>query len=413
MSPHDAPSAAYDMLVVGAGPAGLMAALSAARQDARVLVCEQMPKPGLKLLATGGGRCNLTNTLDTDAFMAAFGRSGRFMQPALAAMDSAGLRGVLEGLGVASDCPDGFHVYPASNKSSDVLRALLRACDTAGVARRDNCAVRTLRVRDGAVTGVETPSGAIPARCVVLACGGRSYPELGATGSGYALASAVGHTIVEPLPVLVSLHTRELWPGNCAGVSLPSVRAWIELPRQPKSGCRGDLLFTHRGVSGPAILDLSRDVVPLLNDLGEVPIRIALKESVPVAGWRTQGSRLVRTLLAQQVPASLAQALLDVAGVPEDTPAAELRREHEESLTQLLEALPLTVTGAGGFDEAIVTRGGVSLREINPETLGSKCVRGLHFAGEIIDLDGPCGGFNLTWAFSSGNLAGASAARRA
>lgn len=396
-----------NVLIIGAGPAGLMAALAAARHGTKVILCEQMPKPGLKLLATGGGRCNITNTSTPDAFMEAFGRNGRFMQPALELMNADRLRALLAELGVATSSPDGFHVYPSSNKSSDVLRALLDACDRAGVERRTNCAVRSLIIKDGAICGIETADAAINADAVILACGGRSYPELGATGTGYELARAAGHTIADPLPVLVSLHTEEHWPHACTGVSMPNVRAWVDLPRQSKSGCTGDLLFTHRGVSGPVILDLSRDVVPLLARHGQVPIRVALNVNVSASRWRTRdGGRLVRKLLGEHMPASLAKALMDVAGIREHTAAATLTREQEKALGELLEAIPLTIASAGGFDEAIVTRGGVSLREVNPRTLESRLVKGLFFAGELLDLAGPCGGFNLQWAFSSGNLAG-------
>ena len=396
-----------DVLVIGAGPAGFMAAISAARSGACVLLLEQMPKPGLKLLATGGGRCNITNTLPPDQFMDAFGRSGRFMQPALHLLDSERLRAFLAEHGVPTSSPDGLHVYPTSNKSSDVLNALLKACDMAGVERRTNCAVRSLIIKDGSISGVETADAIINAGTVIMACGGRSYPELGATGTGCELARAVGHKIIDPLPILVSLHTREPWPRDCTGISLPNVRAWIDLPRQSKSGCTGDLLFTHRGVSGPVILDLSREVVPLLKKQAQVPIRIALKSNIRVERWRAgDGSRVVRKLLNEQLPASLADTLLTIAGIPKHTGAANLKREQEEALSELLHALPLTITSAGGFDEAIVTRGGVSLREVDPKTLESRLIKNLFFAGEILDLDGPCGGFNLQWAFSSGALAG-------
>lgn len=395
------------VLIIGAGPAGLMAAISAARCGSHVLLLEQMPKPGLKLLATGGGRCNVTNTLPPDAFMAAFGRNGRFIQPALDLLDSERLRAFLAEYDVPTSSPDGLHVYPSSNKSSDVLNALLKICDTTGVERRTNCAVRSLVIKDESISGVETADAIINAGTVIMACGGRSYPKLGATGSGYDLARSVGHTITDPLPVLVSLHTREPWPRDCTGISLPNVRAWIDLPRQSKSGCTGDILFTHRGVSGPVILDLSREVVPLLKKHGQVPIRIALKPEIRVERWRAgDGSRVVRKLLSEQLPASLADILLTIAGIPKHTGVANLKREQEEALSELLHALPLTITSAGGFDEAIVTRGGVSLREVDPKTLESRLIKNLFFAGEILDLDGPCGGFNLQWAFSSGALAG-------
>lgn len=404
----------FDVIVVGAGPAGLMAALSAASAGRHVGLCEQMPRAGMKLLSTGGGRCNITNTLDRGPFMAAFGRHGRFMEPALSQLTSQDLRDFMAGLGVPTIAPDGFHVYPASESAADVQQALLREATRRGITLMLDTRVETLRTKDHAVRGLETNRGFIDAPRVILACGGRSYPRLGATGSGYALAAQAGHTIVEPLPVLVPLATREEWPGRCAGISLPNVEAWIDLPRVRGTRLSGGLVFTHHGVSGPPILDLSREAVPLLHKNGHVPIRIALLPGRTHTAWlelfaawqHDQGRRMVVKLLGELLPARLAETLAAVATVDTSVCAAEFARPARENLAGLLSGCPLTVTSTGDFNDAMVTRGGISLKEVDPHTLQSVIIKGLFFAGEILDLDGPCGGYNLQWAFSSGRLAG-------
>ena len=252
----------------------------------------------------------------------------------------------------------------------------------------------------------------------MLATGGKSYPDLGATGSGYGLATRAGHTITTPLPVLVPLVTRETWPRELSGVSLRQVHVWIDLPRRQKCRYTGDMLFTQTGVSGPAILDLSRDVVPLLQKHGDVPIRLDLQPETTAEQWKARfdewqsahGRKKIVNLLDQHLPASLARMVLRLAVIAEDVHAASFSRPQRDAVLGLVTRLPLAVKSAGGFDNAMVTRGGVSLREVDPKTLQSRKIRGLFFAGEILDLDGPCGGYNLQWAFSSGWLAGTGAA---
>jgi predicted Rossmann fold flavoprotein len=412
--------ASVNVVVVGAGPAGMMAAIAAAEEGGRVIVCEQMARPGLKLLATGGGRCNLTNTLGADEIMTRFGRQGRFMQPALANMDSRGLRRFFGGLNVPTVAPDGFHVYPASFSSATVQGALVRRCAQLHIEQRTGLRVTGLCVQDSSVRGVETPRGGLSALSVIVATGGRSYPKFGATGGGYELARQAGHTVIEPQPVLTSLHTRETWPRSCTGISIPQAHIRIDLPGCRRSGIVDDVLFTHKGVSGPAILDLSREVIPRLRQLSEVPIRINLRPGMSTAGWRaifdrwqkSGGRNRVHNLAESLFAASLAAVAIQQAGIPRDLCAATMNRAQREALAGFLTSAPLTVVGAGGFDEAMATRGGICLREIKPGTLESKLTRGLYFAGEVVDLDGPCGGFNLQWAFSSGRLAGTAAGGR-
>jgi predicted Rossmann fold flavoprotein len=264
---------------------------------------------------------------------------------------------------------------------------------------------------------VKTNHGLVAAGAVVLASGGKSYPALGATGAGYDLARSVRHTIVAPVPALVGLVTAERWPASLAGVSLSSARVWIDLPKVGKAGRTGDVLFTHGGISGPAVLDLSGEVSQLLTEHKTVPVRLEVVAARPRAAWlaeldrwdHTDGTKLVRLMLGASMPAALVQIVLKQAGVDGETRCAHLARPAREAIAAMLGGMELTVTRTEGFERAIVTRGGVSLKEVDPRTLQSRLVAGLYLAGEVLDLDGACGGYNLQWAFSSGRLAGQSA----
>jgi predicted Rossmann fold flavoprotein len=403
-----------DLAIVGAGAAGQLAAIAAAENGKRVVLLEQMPKPGMKLLATGGGRANLTTMRGQDEIAQAFGRQGRFIGPALNSLDPAAFRELMSRLGVETIVDNDGRVYPASQRAADVQAALRRRMEQLNVGIRLGCRVSRLWLEDGQLVGVETSDARISARRVVLACGGRSWSKLGGTGGGYSLARQAGHSLVPPTPALVPLITKERWAHKLAGVSLSKARVWIALPKHGKAGITGDVLFTHRGISGPAVIDLSGTVSELLQHVESVPIRIELVAGVNDAQWgrkleawrATHGKRAVSTLLRDELPASLASLLCRQAGVGDDVTAAELPAIGRQELAQHLGALPLTVTGTEGFETAFVTRGGVKLKEVDPQTLESRLLPGLYLAGELLNLDGPTGGFNLQWAFASGWLAG-------
>ena len=416
-----AAEAGFEVLVVGAGAAGQMAAISAAEQGRRVGLLEQMDRPGLKILASGGGRCNLTNLVTTEEFINAFGRSGRFMDPALQLMGPSGLRTFMDRLGLPTVAPDGCHVYPAGGRAIEVQAALRRRLDELGVELHTRTEVIRLRVESGRPCGVETKTGQrFAGKRVVLACGGRSWPRLGGTGGGYALAEQAGHKRVEPLPALVPLVTRETWPSRLAGVSLSKARVRIARPGHSRAGLVGDVLFTHRGVSGPVVLNLSGTVASLLRGRGPVPLRIELIAGMDAKRWvhrldewrREAGRRGVASVLRGYLPASVGGLLVELAGVNERTPVSQLTAEQRDTLADLLGGIELTVTDTEGFEVAFVTRGGVALGEVRPETLESRRLPGLYLAGEILNLDGPCGGYNLQWAFASGYLAGRCVAQR-
>jgi predicted Rossmann fold flavoprotein len=408
-----------DIAVVGAGPAGQAAAIAAGRAGRRVIVLERMQSPALKLLASGGGRCNVTRDEPAGDVMAQLGPQGRFAAEALRLMGPGELRQWLSELGVPTRV-EGVGVYPASNKASDVQDALGAELARLGASIQTGAEVTGLEITDGRARGVRLASGeCVEASAVVLACGGRGWPALGGSDLGYVLARQAGHRIVVPTPALVALETAEDWPWRLAGVSLPDAAVRVERRGEPKEPTCGGVLFTHRGVSGPAVLDISGRVGQLLAQDGQpVTLRLRLTGEGDAAAWSRRfqqwrsgsGARQVRSLLAAEVPAALAEVLCELAGAGAAQQASQLSAPQSRSLAELLTALPLTVSATEGFARAMATRGGVALKEVDPRTLASRLVGGLSFAGELLDLDGPCGGFNLTWAFASGTLAGLSAA---
>ena len=404
-------------VVIGAGPAGLMAAMAAAEAGCRVDVFEQLPQAGAKLLASGGGKCNVTNVLPPSGFAERFGRQGRFMLPALSTMTPENLRLFFAGHGVPMIVEDGFHYFPESGRAADVLNVLLRQCDLLKVNIHVSARITRLAIADGRVTGVVTPDGTAAADRVIVACGGRGYPKLGGGTSGYALAEQAGHEIVEPLPGLTGLRTVETWPAQCSGISFSSVTAFIDLPKYRKKSSAGDLLFTHHGISGPAVIDFAGEISQLLKTIQAVPLSVNLFAGRTPQYWmdlfdewqRGNGRKHIRNLLSMHVPAALADIICGLAGNIGDVKAAEFNAAGRENICRLLTAMPFTIKATEGWDKAMVTRGGISLKKVNPDTLESRLVQGLFFAGEVLDLDGPCGGYNLQWAFSSGFLAGKSA----
>lgn len=404
--------------IIGAGAAGLMAARAAARAGARTFVFEQLPQAGTRLLATGGGRCNFTNTLDAREFILRFGAQSRFVAPALKALPPDGLRRLFDSLGVPSLSPDGFHVLPRSESARSVRDTLRRDCEHAGVEFRFNCRVERLETRQGNVSGILTASGRLPVSRAILSAGGASYPNLGGGESGFDLARKVGHTIAPLCPALVPLVTTEIWPEILAGVTVPQVAVSLPGHNDPRAVARGNLLFTHQGISGPAVLDISGLVASqlLLSAPAAVAIDLVPGQSADtlrkdMAARKTDhGAKLAPAMLAPLFPAALARIVLHAARIAPDTQTARITSEQLLRLIGLLKGLPLAISGTEGWDKAMATRGGVRREEVNPKTMQSRIVRGLFFAGEVLDVDGPCGGFNLHWAFASGRLAGLSAA---
>lgn len=403
-----------DLIIVGAGPAGMMAAITAARHGHSVLLLEKLPAVGAKLRASGGGRCNLSNTLDLDAFISRFDREGKFMIPALRAFDSSALRAFLQEIGVETHAPDGFRVFPVTHAATTVVAALEAELRRAGVELRCSQSVTGLDFLDGRVAGVTTLAGRLLAENVVLAAGGLGYPSLGAGGDGFRMAREAGHTVTELFPAMLPLKTRETWVGNCRADTIGKATIRIDLPHASKVRAVGDLIFTADGIRGPVVLDVAREITPLLARHGSVPLLVNLAKGMneeELQGFlkRARMKHPEGTILdhlAGVLPVPLRRELCALAGVDAVQRFQEIPGEARARLLRLLAWTPLTVIGHEGFAQAMITRGGVSLKEVRPETLESRKIPGLFFCGEILDLDGPCGGFNLQWCFSSGYLAG-------
>ena len=403
----------YDTIIVGGGPAGLVSAIFAARNGQRAKVLERLNSPGKKLLATGGGHCNLTNTLPLEPFARNFGKQWRFTMPAFQSFNPQQLREFFSGIGVETENPDGFHVFPVSNKASDVLYALVSECGKLGVEILYGKPVRQLITDNGKIRGVLTDSGEMNAGKVIIASGGKSYSSLGSDGSGYRIAKLAGHRITEPVPALVEIHCSEKWPGSCSGIALKKIRIDVFPPKRPAEFSEGDFLFTHSGISGPAALNISGTVSEMLRENNSAEVFVNFFPEKSVSDWlndfeqwqRKDGRKHLSKIISEYLPRRLAEIFCSESGC-ENTEASRLSRTSREKLSSMLSKCRLQIKGTAGFDKAMVTRGGVSLKEINPQTMESRIVEGLYFAGEVIDIDGPCGGFNLQWAFSSGHLAG-------
>jgi len=397
--------------IIGAGPAGLAAACAASAAGNRCVVFEQLSSPGAKLLASGGGKCNVTNVLGKEEFAKKFGSQWRFMLPALNEFFGGNLLDFFADRGVKLVARDGFHYFPETESARDVLNLFLEEIKSADGYVKCSAKVASLIIDSGIVKGVRFADGTeFAADAVIIATGGKSYPALGGRGAGYVFAESAGHKITELFPAMTGVHTAETWVHNCAGIALDDVITYIDLPKWRKNQFRGELLFTHNGFSAFAILDMAGSVAKLLSKNPTVPLRINFTPELTrdeweknFAFWRQKhGTKKVVSLLSEYLPRKVASALVG----DDDVIAARLRGRDQEALLEKVINSPFTLTATDLWDKAMVTEGGVSLKELSPDTLESKLVSGLYFAGEVLDLTGPCGGYNITWALASGMLAG-------
>ncbi len=404
----------YDLIVIGAGAAGMMTAITAARAGRSVLLLEKLSKIGAKLKATGGGRCNLTNTLDNETFMSHFGREGRFMTPALDAFDYKALITFFKEIGVESHAPDGFRVFPLTHSSSTIIHAMQDEMQRLGVKVLCSQRVVSLEHNGEQIIGVKTESNTFEAKNVVIATGGKGYPLLGAEGDGYPLAESVGHKVTELYPAMMPLKVKEKWVDTCRADTLAKVAMHVDMKKYKKLHAKGDLIFTKEGIRGPVVLDFSREITPLLSKFSEVPLLANFTKGMNEEQIRLHFKKLLLkdphqntlALLLTLLPESVSLALCTLSDVDPALNLAKQNGEKRARLYRLLAWTPLTVSGHDGFKMAMITRGGVTLKEIDPCTMQSKKLKGLYFCGEVINLDGPCGGYNLQWSFASGHLAG-------
>jgi hypothetical protein len=404
----------YDVIVVGAGAAGLIAAITAARRGNTVLLLEKLSKIGSKLKATGGGRCNLTNTLSNEEFMARFGREGRFMTPALSAFDHKALIAFFAEIGVESHAPDGYRVFPLSHSSLSIITALEEEMARLDITLITDSRVERLEHNGEHVCGVSTANQSFYASNVIIATGGLGYPQLGAEGDGFAIASDVGHKVSELFPAMMPLRTRETWVAECRADTIPKVEIRVDLPKAKNIRASGDLIFTQNGIRGPVVLDISRDITPLIEKFGSVPLLINMTKGFNEEQILTHikkeidrnPEQSVLTHIMTLLPESLSRAICSLADADPQKGFNRLEGSVRDRLLKLLAWTPLTIIGHDGFKMAMITRGGVSLKEIRPESMESKILSGLYFCGEVMNLDGPCGGYNLQWSFASGYVAG-------
>jgi predicted Rossmann fold flavoprotein len=409
------------VIVVGAGPAGLLAAGEAAAAGAQVLLLEKMGSPGRKLAITGKGRCNITNDTPLADFITHFGRDGRFLRQAFSRYFTEDLIEFLRSLGIETVTQRGNRVFPASNRALDVVEALTAWVRTVGVEILPGTQVARLEVAEGRISGVKPggPRQPLPADAVVIATGGASYPKTGSTGDGYDLACDAGHKITPIRPALVPLETAGKTAAALMGLSLRNANVSVWADGKKQSAMFGEMLFAHFGLTGPVILSLSSLVVDLLRDKRQVVVSIDLKPALDEQKLDARlqrdmdslGKSPVSALVKGLLPRTLIPVCLDQTGLDSAKSCSQVSGKERRKLGAWLKDFRFTVTGHRPLSEAIITAGGVHLKEINPRTMESKKLPGLYFAGEVLDLAADTGGYNLQAAFSTGWLAGRSAAQ--
>ncbi len=410
----------YDVIVVGAGPAGLLAAGHAAELGAKVLVLEKMYAPGRKLLITGKGRCNVTNEAPISEFITHIFPDGRFLRSAFANFFSHDIIELLAHYGVACTLERGGRYFPESNQSADILNALMKWVGDLNVEIRCSQRVEKLLVENGAITGVKSNGENYLSPNVILATGGKSYPGTGSTGDGYELARQVGHTIEKPIPALVPLETKGSVAQNLQGLNLKNVKAVIWVDGKKAGEDFGEMIFTHFGLSGPIILTLSRIAVAALQDNKKVEFTIDLKPALDeqkldarlIRDLNEHGKKQLGNIFREWLPASMIPVFFEILELNPDKECHQVTGNERKQIRNLMKNLRFEVSHNRSFKEAIITAGGVVTSEISPKAMESKLVKGLYFAGELIDLDAETGGYNLQIAYSTGWLAGNSAGRR-
>ena len=404
-----------DVIVIGAGAAGLMAAIHAAERGKRVVLLEKNRKPGVKILMSGGTRCNITHDCDNRGIVEAFGVNGKFLHSALACLGVQQTIQFFEEQGVAVKVEDTGKIFPVSNQALDVLNALLTRLKSSGADLALDEPVADVRLGPSGGLEIATSRRLLQVGKVILTSGGQSYPGCGTRGDGYAFVQKLGHRIVPPKPALVPITVHADWIGELRGVTLADVNVKVLENDRPLLARRGGFLFAHFGLTGPAPLDVSKAITRHPNPASlelELDFLPAVKEAEFDEFLRVEslasGKKQLAVVLAEHLPRRLSDSLISLIGQPVDRRAAGLNKADRAKLVAAVKRLRLPVTGTLGFEKAEVTTGGVSLDEVDSRTMQSKLVPGLYLAGEILDLDGPIGGYNFQAAWSTGWLAGRS-----
>lgn len=410
----------YDVIVIGAGAAGLIAAGRAAHLNGRVLLIEKMRQPGRKLLITGKGRCNITHDAPKSVYYKNIFPNGRFLKHAFNSFFTGDIMEILNKRGVETTTERGNRVFPVSNKALDVHNAITSWMGKKNIEILYQTRVSSLILHDGAVKGIRADSESgiseYYGKKVIICTGGKSYPATGSSGDGYKLAQQAGHTISEVRPALVPLVTRGDLAGRLQGLGLKNVRAVVWVNGKKSAAEFGELMFAHYGLSGPVILTLSRSVVEELSAGNLVEIGIDLKPALDEAkldnrllrDLDSHGKKQVENIFRLWLPSKLIPVFLEHTDIDGKKLCHQLSAKERKKILLLMKDFRFVVTGHPGYREAIITAGGVTCGEINSRTMESTVVRNLYFAGEVIDVDGNTGGFNLQIAFSTGFLAGQS-----
>ena len=405
------------VIIIGGGAAGLLAGIAAATYGAEVTIIEKMRVPGKKMLITGKGRCNITNAGELQDIIKNLPGNGRFLNSALRLFSNDDIVCLLECNGLETKVERGNRVFPVSDKAKDVVDTLVKIYTDLGGKLITDCKVTEITVKDGVATGVKTTNGHFTADKVILCAGGASYPGTGSDGGGAKLAAKVGHTIVPLKPSLVPLVSDYAYVEDLQGLSLRNVRTTLYGDGKKLTDDFGEMLFTHFGVSGPIILSLSNMAAEALSKGMEVELAIDLKPALSEEKLDARIQRDFTTYSRKQLvngmkdllPQRLIPVVCDMAYLDEEKFINQVSREERKRLVDTLKRFVVPITGTRPIAEAIVTAGGVSVKEINPKTMESKLINGLYFAGEVMDVDGYTGGFNLQAAFSSGYAAGVAA----
>lgn len=408
----------YQVIVVGGGAAGMMAAGQAAAAGTKVLLLEKKEQLGRKIAISGKGRCNITNEENVADFISHYPGNGRFLHGILREFDNVALRKFLAAYGVETKAERGGRVFPVSDNAEMVVKALAAFLTETKVEVRSGITVEEIMVEGGHVTGVRDSSRKEFRAPVVIVCtGGCSYSGTGSSGDGYRFARKLGHRVITPRPALVPLKASEEWVKELQGLSLRNVEASLWIGGKKQAAEFGEMLFTHFGVSGPIILTLSRQAGDGLREGKKVELQVNLKpalspEQLDVRvqrDFQKFSNKQFKNGLDDLLPQSLIPVMIRLSGITPDRVVHQINREERKRLLGLLQALPLTITDTLPIEAAIVTAGGVDVKEINPKTMASKRVEGLYWAGEVVDVDGITGGYNLQAAFAMGYRAGRAA----
>lgn len=403
------------VVVIGGGAAGLMAAVIAGREGVKVTLLEKMNYVGKKMGITGKGRCNITNACDMSDFIKNTPGNGKFLYGAYERFTNEDLLQLLHDAGLETKVERGGRVFPASDSALDVRNTFMKLMKHYGVDVHLEEPVKKLLIDDGVVTGVVTDKETYHADAVVIATGGKSYPATGSTGDGYILAAQIGHTITDIRPSLVPIVTEESWVKDLMGLSLRNVELSVVAKNKVQAKMFGEMMFTHFGITGPIVLSLSHTVGKLMRkkNIGTIGLDINLK---PALSPETLDKRLQKDFdlyskkqlingMKDLLPSRLIPLIIELAGIDPQKPINQISKEERQQIGYMLQHMPLTVKGLRPVEEAIVTAGGISLKEFNPKTMESKLVKGLYGAGEVLDIDAFTGGYNLQAAFSTGYVA--------